>query len=183
MNAGAGATVIGARPFLIAYNVNLNSTDKNHASDLAFALREKGRVARSGNTAPYYSRGKKLFYREGALPLRQLRLRRRRATTRSPRTAPQEHGYDLGELLRANDLDAAERGRQERLPARASSRRARPSAGTSTTTSARRCRSTSPTYTVTPPHEVLEASREARGRARAGRDRAARSSAWCRSRP
>src|SRR5262245_24165131 len=68
LNPTAGATVIGARPFLIAYNVNLNSTDKGHAADIAFALREKGRVARSGNTAPYYSRGKKMFYREGELP-------------------------------------------------------------------------------------------------------------------
>ncbi len=100
----AGAMAIGARPFLIAYNIDLNSTDANHASDIAFELREKGRVARSGNTAPYYSRGKKLSYREGALPCGSCDF-----------VAPsydavaahcqQKHGYDLGALLRANDLE------------------------------------------------------------------------------
>jgi glutamate formiminotransferase/formiminotetrahydrofolate cyclodeaminase len=104
MNAAAGATVIGARPFLIAYNINLNSTDKNHASDLAFAIREKGRVARSGNTLPYYSRGKKLLYREGSFPCGSCDF----AGTTYEAVASHcssEHGYDLGELLRSNDLD------------------------------------------------------------------------------
>ncbi|HEY3815712.1 MAG TPA: glutamate formimidoyltransferase [Polyangiaceae bacterium] len=103
MNATTGATVIGARPFLIAYNIDLNSTDKNHAADIAFALREKGRVARSGNTAPYYSRGKKLFYRDGAFPCGSCDF----VGTTYPETAShcdQVHGYDLGELLRSNDL-------------------------------------------------------------------------------
>jgi glutamate formiminotransferase/formiminotetrahydrofolate cyclodeaminase len=104
VNPTAGATVIGARPFLIAYNVNLNSTDKNHASDLAFALREKGRVARSGNTAPYYSRGKKLFYRDGAFPCGSCDF----VGTSYEAVAShctEKHAYDLGELLRSNDLD------------------------------------------------------------------------------
>ncbi len=104
MNATAGATVIGARPFLIAYNVNLNSTDKNHASDIAFALREKGRVARSGNTAPYYSRGKKLFYREGGFPCGSCDFVGK-SYQETASHCDQTHGYDLGELLRANDLD------------------------------------------------------------------------------
>ena len=43
MNARSGATVIGARKFLIAYNVNLNTRDKKKASDIAFAIREAGR--------------------------------------------------------------------------------------------------------------------------------------------
>jgi len=104
MNAGAGATVIGARPFLIAYNVNLNSTDKNHAADIAFALREKGRVARAGNTAPYYSRGKKLFYREGAFPCGSCDFVGASYEAVASHCT-KEHGYDLGELLRSNDLD------------------------------------------------------------------------------
>ncbi len=45
-NARSGATVIGAREFLIAYNVTLNSRDKELAMDIASELREKGRVAR-----------------------------------------------------------------------------------------------------------------------------------------
>ena len=43
-NAKSGATVIGARQFLIAYNVNLNTTDVKIAKEIAFAIREKGRV-------------------------------------------------------------------------------------------------------------------------------------------
>jgi glutamate formiminotransferase / formiminotetrahydrofolate cyclodeaminase len=103
LNASAGATVIGARPFLIAYNVNLNSTDKGHAADIAFALREKGRVARSGNIAPYYARGKKLAYREGAFPCGTCDFVGPTYDAVAEHCA-QVHGYDLGELLRANDL-------------------------------------------------------------------------------
>ncbi len=101
----SGATVIGARPFLIAYNVNLNSTDKNHAADIAFALREKGRVARSGNTAPYYSRGKKLFYREGAFPCGSCAFVGATYDDVAAHCA-QDHGYDLGALLRDNGVPA-----------------------------------------------------------------------------
>ncbi|MCI0450910.1 MAG: glutamate formimidoyltransferase [Candidatus Latescibacteria bacterium] len=46
LNARSGATVIGARKFLIAYNVNLNTRDKKRASDIAFAIREQGRKRR-----------------------------------------------------------------------------------------------------------------------------------------
>ncbi len=45
-NANAGATVIGAREFLIAYNINLNTTDHTLASHIAFNLRERGRAKR-----------------------------------------------------------------------------------------------------------------------------------------
>jgi glutamate formiminotransferase/formiminotetrahydrofolate cyclodeaminase len=39
-----GAVVIGARKFLVAYNVNLNVTDKRWANRVAFDVREKGRM-------------------------------------------------------------------------------------------------------------------------------------------
>jgi len=39
-----GATVIGVRKFLIAYNVDLNVTDKRWANRVAFDVREKGRM-------------------------------------------------------------------------------------------------------------------------------------------
>lgn len=42
-NAKSGATVIGARDFLIAYNVNLNTTSTRRANAVAFDIREKGR--------------------------------------------------------------------------------------------------------------------------------------------
>ncbi|NNK90242.1 MAG: glutamate formimidoyltransferase [Saprospiraceae bacterium] len=48
-NAHAGATVIGARDFLVAYNVNLNTTSVRRANAIAFDVREKGRIKRQGN--------------------------------------------------------------------------------------------------------------------------------------
>ena len=44
-----GATVIGARDFLVAYNVNLNTTSVRRANSIAFDVREAGRVKREGN--------------------------------------------------------------------------------------------------------------------------------------
>lgn len=44
-----GATVIGARDFLVAYNVNLNTTSTRRANSIAFDVREAGRVKREGN--------------------------------------------------------------------------------------------------------------------------------------
>ncbi|MBK9255372.1 MAG: glutamate formimidoyltransferase [Saprospiraceae bacterium] len=43
-NERAGATVIGARDFLVAYNVNLNTTSVRRANSVAFDVRENGRV-------------------------------------------------------------------------------------------------------------------------------------------
>jgi len=48
-NAGAGATVMGAREFLIAYNVNLNTRDKKLASEIALTIRESGRKKRGAD--------------------------------------------------------------------------------------------------------------------------------------
>jgi glutamate formiminotransferase / formiminotetrahydrofolate cyclodeaminase len=45
-NPKTGATAIGARKFLVAYNVNLNVTDTRLANRVAFDVREKGRVRR-----------------------------------------------------------------------------------------------------------------------------------------
>ena len=53
-NAKAGATVIGVREFLIAYNIDLNTREVKHATDIAFELREKGRSARKGNDGNFY---------------------------------------------------------------------------------------------------------------------------------
>ena len=49
LNNSAGATVIGCREFLIAYNINLNTTDKRLATDIAFEIREAGRSKRKKN--------------------------------------------------------------------------------------------------------------------------------------
>lgn len=45
----SGATVIGARDFLVAYNVNLNTTSVRRANSVAFDVREQGRVLRDGD--------------------------------------------------------------------------------------------------------------------------------------
>jgi glutamate formiminotransferase/formiminotetrahydrofolate cyclodeaminase len=44
-----GATAVGARDFLVAYNVNLNTTSVRRANAVAFDIREKGRPVREGN--------------------------------------------------------------------------------------------------------------------------------------
>lgn len=48
-NPQAGATAVGARDFLVAYNVNLNTTSTRRANAIAFDVRERGRVNREGN--------------------------------------------------------------------------------------------------------------------------------------
>jgi glutamate formiminotransferase / formiminotetrahydrofolate cyclodeaminase len=48
-DAQRGGTVIGARDFLVAYNVNLNTTSERRANSVAFDVREQGRVVREGN--------------------------------------------------------------------------------------------------------------------------------------
>ena len=44
-----GATAVGARNFLVAYNVNLNTTSTRRANAIAFDVRERGRVKREGS--------------------------------------------------------------------------------------------------------------------------------------
>ncbi len=48
-NSKSGATVIGVRNFLIAYNVNLNTKSTRKANSIAFDVREQGRIKRKGN--------------------------------------------------------------------------------------------------------------------------------------
>jgi glutamate formiminotransferase/formiminotetrahydrofolate cyclodeaminase len=48
-NPSSGATAVGARDFLVAYNVNLNTTSTRRANAIAFDVREKGRIKREGN--------------------------------------------------------------------------------------------------------------------------------------
>jgi glutamate formiminotransferase/formiminotetrahydrofolate cyclodeaminase len=48
-NVTAGATAIGARQFLIAYNINLNTTDRRLAHQVASAVRTLGTATRDEN--------------------------------------------------------------------------------------------------------------------------------------
>lgn len=68
-NPQAGATVMGGREFLIAYNINLNTHDTRLANDIAFELREKGRSARIPNPlSKNLLDGKILRYAEDSYP-------------------------------------------------------------------------------------------------------------------
>lgn len=51
-NAKAGATVIGARDFLVAYNINLNTTSVRRANSVAFDVREQGRTVTDAKGKP-----------------------------------------------------------------------------------------------------------------------------------
>lgn len=69
LNAKSGVTAVGAREFLIAYNINLNTTDRRYANELAYVLRERGRWKRAGNTEPFYYKGKVVrFPGDGTYP-------------------------------------------------------------------------------------------------------------------
>jgi glutamate formiminotransferase/formiminotetrahydrofolate cyclodeaminase len=48
-NAKSGVTAVGARDFLVAYNVNLNTTSTRRANAIAYDVRERGRVKRDGD--------------------------------------------------------------------------------------------------------------------------------------
>jgi len=52
MNEKSGACIIGAREFLIAYNINLNTKQKVLASRIAVKLREAGGIARDPDQEP-----------------------------------------------------------------------------------------------------------------------------------
>src|SRR5207245_5868917 len=49
-NEKAGATAIGARDFLVAYNVNLNTKAVRRATSVAFDVRENGRIKTDDGT-------------------------------------------------------------------------------------------------------------------------------------
>ncbi|MCB0476266.1 MAG: glutamate formimidoyltransferase, partial [Flavobacteriaceae bacterium] len=59
--AKTGAIAISARDFLIAYNVNLNTTSTRRANAIAFDIREAGRIEREGNPIT----GKKVIDEQG----------------------------------------------------------------------------------------------------------------------
>ncbi len=103
-NARSGATVIGAREFLIAYNVTLNTRDKALATDIAFELRERGRVARRASESPFYAKGKILTYQEHAYPCGNCDFTGR-TFSEVVTHCRESHGYDLEALLRDNDVD------------------------------------------------------------------------------
>jgi glutamate formiminotransferase/formiminotetrahydrofolate cyclodeaminase len=67
-NARSGAVAVGAREFLIAYNINLNTTDRRYANEIAYELRERGRWKRQGNTEPFYYKGSVVYFEADRFP-------------------------------------------------------------------------------------------------------------------
>jgi glutamate formiminotransferase/formiminotetrahydrofolate cyclodeaminase len=62
-----GAPVVGAREFLIAYNVNLNTRDRKLANEIALNIRENGRVARDAAGQPIVDEHGRQVKRPGRL--------------------------------------------------------------------------------------------------------------------
>ncbi len=61
-NPRTGATAVGAREFLIAYNVNLNTRDKKLANEIALSIRETGRLKRDAAGKPVVdAKGNKVY--------------------------------------------------------------------------------------------------------------------------
>ena len=54
LSVKSGVTAIGAREFLIAYNINLNTTDRTYANEIAYELRERGRWKRVNQKDNFY---------------------------------------------------------------------------------------------------------------------------------
>ncbi len=67
-NSSSGATAVGAREFLIAYNINLNTNDRTYANEIAYEIRERGRWKREGNIEPFYYKGSVVYFEENKYP-------------------------------------------------------------------------------------------------------------------
>lgn len=156
-HAKAGSLITGARQFLIAYNISLNTRDKSLATDIAFELREKGRVART-HVGPVYGRGEKIFYAEGRYPCGNCDFVGDSYDEVAAHTSA-EHDYDLGELLALNNVPTD--AMIGRAVYRAGMFRHVKGIGWFVDEYDRAQISVNLTdYHVTPPHVVLEAARE-----------------------
>jgi glutamate formiminotransferase/formiminotetrahydrofolate cyclodeaminase len=118
-NAKAGATVIGARGLLIAFNINLNTREVQYAMDIALELRTKGRSARRGNTVPVYLRGEEILkYREGCYPCGKDDFVGN-TLQQTVEHCWTEHRYDLVELLKLHGIDPEKpEGESVKIPGR-----------------------------------------------------------------
>lgn len=106
-NAQAGATAIGVREFLIAYNISLNTREKKYASDIAFELREKGRSVRRPAGKPFYFKGgSTIRYTKGNYPCGDCEFDGK-SIDETIEHCKTEHGYDLVHLLEINSINPA----------------------------------------------------------------------------
>ncbi|MBK7106319.1 MAG: glutamate formimidoyltransferase [Ignavibacteriae bacterium] len=103
-NKKSGATVIGVREFLIAYNINLNTREKLHAIDIAYELREKGRSARRPVSTPYYYKSENLVkYENGSYPCGDCDFIGN-TINETISHCNEIHNYNLIELLKLNEI-------------------------------------------------------------------------------
>lgn len=118
-NAKAGATVIGVREFLIAYNINLNTREPKYATDIAFELREKGRSARKETDGPFYFKSEEILkYEKGSYPC-GLDDFIGKTIVETIKHCKEVHGYDLVELLELNGIDPRNpEGQSVKIPGR-----------------------------------------------------------------
>lgn len=116
-NAKAGATVIGVREFLIAYNINLNTREEKYATDIAFELREKGRSARKKTNDKFYFKSEEILkYQNGYYPCGSCDFVGK-TFQETVEHCKEVHGYDLIELLELNGIDPAKpEGQSVKIP-------------------------------------------------------------------
>jgi len=157
-NSRTGAYIIGAREFLIAYNVNLATTDKRYADDIAYALRERGRHLRRGNTSPFYYKGEVVNFGKDAYPCGACELVAKDWASLA-RHYREAHGRDLDARYAALGYKA---GDVEGKPAYADGRFTHVKAVGWVVEKYQRAQiSINLTdFTVSPAHAVLEAARE-----------------------
>ncbi len=154
----SGATAVGAREFLIAYNINLNTTDRRYATDIAYELRERGRWKRIGNISPFYYKGEVVNFDEDNFPCGMCDTVGK-TFEELARHYEKEHGGDLYARYKSIGLDV------ENLPGRPVYKdglfRNVKAVGWVVEDYNRAQISMNLTnYRISPPHAVLEAARE-----------------------
>jgi glutamate formiminotransferase/formiminotetrahydrofolate cyclodeaminase len=104
-NAKAGATVIGVREFLIAYNINLNTRESKNATDIAFELREKGRSARKGSDGSFYYKSEDIIkYEKGNYPCGDCDFIGK-TINETIDHCKTKHNYDLADILEQHGIN------------------------------------------------------------------------------
>ncbi len=116
-NPKAGATVIGVREFLIAYNINLNTREEKYATDIAFELREKGRSARKKTDDKFYFKSEEILkYQNGNYPCGNCDFIGK-TFQETVEHCNNEHNYDLVELFEINGIDPSKpEGQSVKIP-------------------------------------------------------------------
>ncbi len=104
----SGATAIGAREFLIAYNINLNTRQTKIAWDIAFEIRDKGRAKRDDGPGGHYWKGDIVRYDDDSYPCGECDYVGKSFEEVKKHTKD-EHGYDLQEFLQEHyDYDVTD---------------------------------------------------------------------------